>query len=86
MFLSWWMQTASGKRGFERWKLRAPVFGKIITMVAICRFCRILGTMLHNIAAQLIRDRSCDEARSLLPELDALGKIGARDAIRRQCP
>ncbi|MFH1110125.1 MAG: type II secretion system F family protein [Planctomycetota bacterium] len=48
MFLSWWMQTASGKRGFERWKLRAPVFGKIITMVAICRFCRILGTMLHN--------------------------------------
>jgi general secretion pathway protein F/type IV pilus assembly protein PilC len=48
IFLSWWMQTASGKRGFERWKLRAPVFGKIITMVAICRFCRILGTMLHN--------------------------------------
>ena len=22
--------------------------GKIFTMVAICRFCRILGTMLHN--------------------------------------
>ncbi len=43
-----WLQTASGKRAAERLKLSAPVFGKIFTMVAICRFCRILGTMLHN--------------------------------------
>lgn len=43
-----WIQSASGKRSFEKFKLRAPVFGKIFTMVAICRFCRILGTMLHN--------------------------------------
>lgn len=45
---SMWLQSESGKRGFEKFKLRAPVFGKIFTMVAICRFCRILGTMLHN--------------------------------------
>ena len=43
-----WIQSASGKRSFEKFKLKAPVFGKIFTMVAICRFCRILGTMLHN--------------------------------------
>ena len=43
-----WSQSATGKRGFEKFKLKAPVFGKIFTMVAICRFCRILGTMLHN--------------------------------------
>lgn len=41
-------RTAGGRLAFERFKLRAPVFGKIFTMVAICRFCRILGTMLHN--------------------------------------
>ena len=43
-----WARTKTGRRAFDRFKLRAPVFGKIMTMVAICRFCRILGTMLHN--------------------------------------
>ncbi len=43
-----WIKTASGRRAYERFKLRAPVMGKIVTMIAICRFCRILGTMLHN--------------------------------------
>lgn len=46
--LSTWLKTTAGRRMFERFKLRAPVMGKIVTMVAICRFCRILGTMLHN--------------------------------------
>lgn len=42
------IRTNIGRMLFERFKLRAPIFGKIFTMVAICRFCRILGTMLHN--------------------------------------
>lgn len=46
--LSSWVRTASGRRIWERFKLIAPVVGKVYTMVAICRFCRILGTMLHN--------------------------------------
>ena len=41
-------KTDSGKTLIDKFKLRAPVMGKILTMVAICRFCRILGTMLHN--------------------------------------
>lgn len=36
------------RRALDRWKLRAPVMGRILTMVAICRFCRILGTLLGN--------------------------------------
>jgi general secretion pathway protein F/type IV pilus assembly protein PilC len=36
------------KESFDRFKLRVPVVGNIITMVAVCRFCRILGTMLNN--------------------------------------
>ncbi len=46
--ISWLIRTKQGRRMFERFKLRAPVLGGIMTMVAICRFCRILGTMLHN--------------------------------------
>ena len=46
--LTTWVKSAAGRRAYERFKLRAPVMGKIVTMVAICRFCRILGTMLHN--------------------------------------
>lgn len=46
--LSTVMKTEWGAVMFERFKLRAPVIGPVNTMVAICRFCRILGTMLHN--------------------------------------
>jgi general secretion pathway protein F/type IV pilus assembly protein PilC len=42
------VRTEWGRRSYERFKLRAPVLGSVTTMVAICRFCRILGTMLHN--------------------------------------
>ncbi len=42
------IKTQAGRQAFERFKLKAPVLGGILTLVAICRFCRILGTMLHN--------------------------------------
>lgn len=42
------LRSESGRLFLDRWSLKAPVLGSIITMVAICRFCRILGTMLHN--------------------------------------
>ncbi|HRX83574.1 MAG TPA: type II secretion system F family protein [Phycisphaerae bacterium] len=41
-------KTDSGRHAFARVQLKAPLLGKIITMVAICRFCRILGTLLAN--------------------------------------
>lgn len=44
----WAIRTPQGGRLYERFKLKAPIVGKIFTMVAICRFCRILGTLLHN--------------------------------------
>lgn len=43
-----WKRTAAGKEAMEKFKLKAPVFGPIYTMMSICRFCRILGTLLHN--------------------------------------
>lgn len=42
------IRSEQGQVALDRLKLRAPVLGRIVTMVAICRFCRILGTMLHN--------------------------------------
>lgn len=44
-----------------------------------------LATMLHNIAVAHLRDKKCDDARALLPELDALKAKEAADAIRASC-
>jgi general secretion pathway protein F/type IV pilus assembly protein PilC len=42
------LKSKAGQLYFDRFQLKAPLFGKLVTMVAICRFCRILGTLLHN--------------------------------------
>jgi general secretion pathway protein F/type IV pilus assembly protein PilC len=41
-------RTKAGRNIVESVQLRAPMFGRIYTMMAVCRFCRILGTLLHN--------------------------------------
>jgi len=43
-----WMQSEPGKLLIDRWKIRIPVFGSIFLNGAVSRFCRILGTLLHN--------------------------------------
>ncbi|HUN82384.1 MAG TPA: type II secretion system F family protein [Phycisphaerae bacterium] len=42
------LRSEAGRRFFDKFQLKAPMMGKIVTLVAICRFCRILGTLLHN--------------------------------------
>lgn len=37
-----------GRRLFDEWRLRVPVLGDALRLLAITRFCRILGTMLAN--------------------------------------
>lgn len=41
-------RSKAGREAFDRFQLKAPMMGKLVTLVAICRFCRILGTLLHN--------------------------------------
>jgi len=41
-------KTEAGRRHVARAKLKAPVMGKLITIVALSRFCRILGTLMRN--------------------------------------
>ena len=40
------MQSQSSKRAMERWRLKIPVAGTAMRMVALTRCCRIRGTML----------------------------------------
>jgi general secretion pathway protein F/type IV pilus assembly protein PilC len=42
------LQSDFGREARARLQLRLPGFGRIYTMVAVCRFCRVFGTMLAN--------------------------------------
>lgn len=42
------VKSPAGRQTLERWRLKIPVVGLALRMVAITRFCRILGTMLDN--------------------------------------
>jgi general secretion pathway protein F/type IV pilus assembly protein PilC len=43
-----WIDSERGRRRMDAIKLKVPGSGQIFRNLAISRFCRILGTMLHN--------------------------------------
>jgi general secretion pathway protein F/type IV pilus assembly protein PilC len=43
-----WGRSSEGRLIIDRVRLRLPLFGPIFLNLALARFCRILGTMLHN--------------------------------------
>lgn len=43
-----YFKSEQGRNQWDRFVLKIPMLGNILMMVALCRFCRILGTMLHN--------------------------------------
>jgi general secretion pathway protein F len=45
-FISW--TRGPGRMWADKAKIRLPMFGSIFMSLALSRFCRILGTMLHN--------------------------------------
>jgi general secretion pathway protein F len=42
------VKNQTNRRRLERWRMKIPVVGSAFQMLAITRFCRILGTMLAN--------------------------------------
>ncbi|MDD4889495.1 MAG: type II secretion system F family protein [Phycisphaerae bacterium] len=42
------VKSEAGRAWWDRRKLKLPLFGQIISLMAVARFCRILGTMLAN--------------------------------------
>ncbi len=47
-FLRVQLRTDRGRRVADGLKLRLPLFGPIFTNLAVSRFCRVLGTLMHN--------------------------------------
>lgn len=43
-----YFRSAAGREVWSRVQLKLPGLGRIYTMIAICRFCRVFGTMLKN--------------------------------------
>lgn len=42
------LQTESGQLWFDKFKLKVPMIAPIVLNFSVARFCRVLGTMLHN--------------------------------------
>jgi general secretion pathway protein F/type IV pilus assembly protein PilC len=48
MYLRRLLLTEKGRMWRDSWKIRLPGVGKIMLNLAVARFCRVLGTLLHN--------------------------------------
>jgi len=68
------MKSAVGRRKWDRWRLKLPLVGRAIQLVAITRFCRVLGMMLKNGVPML---------QALAVSKDATGSIVLADAIEK---
>ncbi len=88
-----YFRTAIGRRRFDLLKLRTPVLGKTLVMISLCRFCRILGTMLASgvpilQALKISRDSTGNEV--LAEEVDKASenvqKGGQMSEPFGQCP
>lgn len=73
-------RTAQGERLFDTWKIRAPLIGKLALKVAMSRFTRTLGILLHSGIPLL---DALDIARAVVSNSVLAAAIStARDAIR----
>jgi general secretion pathway protein F/type IV pilus assembly protein PilC len=43
-----WLQTDAGRWWADRVRLRLPLVGPVFLGLAVARFCRVFGTLLHN--------------------------------------
>jgi len=43
-----WLRTPRGRERWDKFVLRAPLFGKLVTMIAVSRFARTLSTLLAS--------------------------------------
>lgn len=69
-----WLKTEEGRMRRDRVKLRLPMVGKIFVNLAVSRFCRVLGTLMHNGVPIL---------RSLEISSDATGNFVLAAAVRQ---
>jgi general secretion pathway protein F len=76
----YWVRSPRGRLAYDRWVLRAPVFGKIFKKVAVARFSRTLSTLLKSGIGLL---QSLDIVKNIVDNKVLFGAIeDARNAIR----
>lgn len=82
------MRSERARRRIEEWRLKVPVVGSALRLVAITRFCRILGTMLANGVPLLQALKISKDATGsvILGELIAQAAESVRDGKRLSEP
>jgi general secretion pathway protein F len=87
VFLGRWFQDEAGRRRFDELRLRLYGIGYVTRSLGIARFCRVLGTLLHNgvpllsslrIAKDATGNRVLSEAIATAAEHVSSGKSLAR--------
>lgn len=80
--LGWWSlnNTEKGRNGFDRFKLRMPVFGDIIRKSSIARFSRTLGTLVTSGVPILQALNITKETAGNVVLADAINKV--HDAVK----
>jgi general secretion pathway protein F len=66
------VKSSVGRRKWDQWRLKLPLIGRAVQLVAITRFCRVLGMMLKNGVPML---------QALTVSKDATGSMVLADAI-----
>ncbi len=75
-----WRDTPKGREKWDRFVLKAPLFGSLILMVAVSRFTRTLGTLLRSGVPLL---QALEITRNVLGNTELMKVIeDARNAIR----
>ncbi len=66
------IQSPEGRRQLDVWRLKIMVLGNLLRSLAIARFCRVLGTLLHNGVPML---------NALRISKDAMGNVVLSEAV-----
>jgi len=75
-----WKSTPEGLRKWDAYLLRAPIFGKLVLMVAVSRFARTLATLLKSGVPVL---QAMDITRNVLGNVILMEVVeNARDSVR----
>jgi general secretion pathway protein F len=82
------MKSVTAQRAMEKWRLKIPVVGTALRLLAITRFCRILGTMLANGVPLLHALKISKDATgsNILAERVAIATEAVRDGKRLSEP
>ena len=75
-YLRAWIASAEGRFTIDRWRLKMPGAGNIYLHLALSRFTRILGTMLHNGIPILQALRIAKDSTGNLVLTQAIDKAG----------